>query len=243
MRLTQHALLLLLSTSGLGCFATKMSSTARTLGEGNNETSLSFNTSQIFIEDQDSLALPNLIPNFHWAVGMNDNTDLYGNVSLASWYTEVGIKRRILQSGANHLSLAPLLGISPLGSLASYRMGLPVLYTRDLSETVGLNLMAHAEYRIRGAVSESGSSGEDLWELFGGDTVGVGGGLGVEVQGRAFYVRPAISYTYYSAAFGSEEERTAFAISQVAFTFGRVGGRTEAQLQRIEDKLDEVLED
>ena len=81
-------------------------------------------------------------------------------------------------------------------------------------------------------------------ELFGGDAVGVGGGIGVDVKARSFYVRPAISYTYYSALIGSEsEERTALAISQIAFTFGRLAGETEAQLQRIEDKLDEALGD
>jgi hypothetical protein len=101
--------------------------------------------------------------------------------------------------------------------------------------------MGEGVYRRRGNAS-AGSWSEDLVDAFSGDTIGVGGGIGIELKGRAFFVRPSLNYTYYTASFGGADDPVDLGIGQIAFTFGRVGGKVEAQLDRIEEKLDALSE-
>ena len=108
------ALIAILGTTG--CFATKMSQTAETLGEGHSEISVSFNTTQFTsLEAGGELnfsgsLVPNLLPNFHYAVGINDKADFYGNLNPAGLATEFGVKYGLLQSGKGSLSVAPMIG-------------------------------------------------------------------------------------------------------------------------------------
>jgi hypothetical protein len=225
-----------------GCFATKMAQTADPLGEGNSEFAISFNTSQIanLGESGAAVTLPNLIPNVHYGVGVSDTIDLYGNVNIAGWYTELGVKYVPIQTENGSLAIAPLLGISPMGIFASARLALPVLYTHKLKSNLSLTVMGEGLYRKR-FNSSSGGWASDFEGLYG-DTLGVGGGIGLDIRGRALSIRPALSYTYFTAAFDGSEDSLDFGIGQFGLTFVRVGGRTEAQLDRIEEKLDALAE-
>jgi len=239
--------LLLVAVAGFatGCFATKMAQTAEPLGDGNNELALSFNTSQFANLTEGgngaSATLPNLIPNFHWGVGIGDDMDLYGSVNFVGWYTELGLKYVPLQTENGNLAVAPLVGLSPLGALASLRLAVPVLYTHKLNNKTSLTVMGEGVYRRRGNAS-SGDWSDDAVDAFSGDTLGVGGGIGLEVKGRAFFVRPSLNYTYYTASFTGADDPLDIGIGQLGFTFGRVGGKVEAQLDRIEEKLDALSE-
>ena len=233
-------ILLLLSASMLttGCFATRLTQTAEPVGEGLSEISLSMNSTQItsFAGEEVGGAWPNLIPNVHYALGLSDTMDFFGNVSGASWYGELGFKLALLQSETGTFSVAPSVGLSPLGPLASTRTNLPLLYTHRVSDKVALTAMGEVTYRRRGDVSATETG------TFQGNTLGIGGGLGVEVRNRNFYVRPALTYTHYNASFAGAEDGQQVGLTQVAFTFGRTGGKTGAQLDRIEQKLDAMNE-
>ena len=233
--------LLSVSTLTTGCFASRLTQTAEPLGEGISEVSISFNSTQITTINGEDVGgfWPNLIPNAHYGIGISDKMDFFGNLSLASWYGEVGVKYALSSNSDGALSLAPSVGLSPLGPLASTRTTLPLLYTRRLSETSSVTVMAEATYRRRGDASSS-SFGEDLSGTFVGNTLGVGGGIGFEVRGRSFYVRPALTYTYYNATLAGAEDDQAMGMGQVAVTIGRTGGKMEAQLDRIEQKLDNM---
>jgi hypothetical protein len=220
-----------------------MPQTAEPLGEGLSEVSLSMNSTQIasFAGEEIGGFIPNLIPNVHYGMGLSESTDFFGNLSLASWYGELGIKVAMLQTDSGTLSVAPSVGLAPMGPLASTRATLPVLYTHRLSDKVALTAMGEATYRHRGDVSSTDWGGE-VASTFSGNTLGIGGGLGVEVRNRSFYVRPTLTYTYYNATVAGAEDDQVVGLAQVAFTFGRIGGKTEAQLDRIEQKLDAMNE-
>ena len=231
-----------MATLTTGCFATKMAQTAEPLGAGNSEIAVSWNTSQIanLGEDGGAVTLPNLIPNAHFGIGVADNVDLYTNVNFTGWYTEIGVKYVPIQTENGSLAIAPLAGISPMGVLASTRLALPVMYTHKISPNLSLTVMGEGLYRKRGN-SSVGDWAEDFEGLYG-DTLGVGGGIGLDIQGRALSIRPALSYTYFTAAFDGANDPIDFGIGQFGLTFVRVGGRTEAQLDRIEEKLDALAE-
>ena len=235
----------LLSTALLatGCFSTRLTQTAEPIGEGLSELSLSFNSTQITsIAGEDVGGFwPNLIPNVHYGLGMSDSMDFFGNLSVASLYGELGVKLALTQSESGTLSVAPSVGLSPLGPLASTRANLPLLYTHRVSDKLALTAMGEVTYRMRGDVSAT-ETGSDIAGTFKGNTLGVGGGLGVEVRNRSFYVRPALTYTYYNASFAGAEDVQEMGLAQVSFTFGRTGGKTGAQLDRIEQKLDAMNE-
>lgn len=235
--------LLGISTLATGCFATRLTQTAEPVGEGLSELSLSMNSTQItsFAGEDVGGFWPNLIPNVHYALGISDTMDFFGNVSGASWYGELGIKLALVQSESGTFSVAPSVGLSPLGPLASTRTTLPLLYTHRVSDKVALTAMGEVTYRHRGDVSATESGGE-IAGTFQGNTLGIGGGLGVEVRNRNFYVRPALTYTHYNASFAGAEDEQEIGLAQVAFTFGRIGGKTGAQLDRIEQKLDAMNE-
>jgi len=218
-----------------------MTQTAEPLGEGISEFSVSFNSTQITSFEGEAVGgfIPNLLPNVHYGLGVNDKLDFFGNMSVASWYGEIGIKIALSESDAGTISLAPSVGLSPLGALASTRTTLPLLYTHRLSDKTSFTVMGEATYRNRGDVSATDWGGE-IADTFSGDTLGVGGGLGFEVRNRNFFVRPTFTYTYYSASFAGAEIDQKVGFGQVAITLGRTGGKTEAQLDRIEQKLDEL---
>lgn len=203
---------------------------------------VSWNTSQItnLGESGGAVTLPNLIPNVHFGMGMADTVDLYGNLNVVGWYTEIGVKYVPLQTESGSLAIAPLVGFSPMGILASTRLALPVMYTHKLNPNLSLTVMGEGLYRKRGN-SSGGGWASDFEGLYG-DTLGVGGGIGLDIRGRALSIRPALSYTYFTAAFDGSDDSLDFGIGQFGLTFARVGGRTEAQLDRIEEKLDALAE-
>lgn len=228
-----------------GCFATKMTQTAEPLGDGNGEIGLSWNSSQLTdIADGSSPGLlPSLFPNVHLGLGMADNVDMFANVSVASWSTDVGAKYVPIRTETGSFALAPYVGFSPWGALASTRVGLPVMYTRKLSPKLSFTVMGEALYRKRGDVSSGTWEWvDDLVNSFSGDTMGVGGGIGLEFRGRALAIRPALSYTYYTAQFSGSDDPLKIGVGQFGLTFARANGRIEAQLDRIEGKLDALGE-
>jgi hypothetical protein len=247
MVLNKSLMLTLLLAFASGCFSTKMTQTAEPLGAGNGEIALSWNTTQISnLGDQPgSLTLPSLLPNAHFALGVADNVDVFANLSIASWSTDIGVKYVPIRTESGSFALAPYLGLSPWGALASSRLGLPIMYTRKLNPKLLLTVMGEGLYRKRGAASadswESGWVG-NLVDTFGGDTIGVGGGIGLEFRGRALSIRPALSYTYYTAQFDGAEDSVNVGIGQFGLTFARANGRVEAQLDRIEEKIDALAE-
>jgi len=231
-----------MATLATGCFATKMAQTAEPLGEGNSEIAVSWNTSQIanLGENGSAVTLPNFIPNAHFGIGVADNVDIYTNLNLTGWYAELGVKYVPIQTENGSLAIAPLAGISPLGVLASARLALPVMYTHKITPNLSLTVMGEGLYRKR-VNSSVGDWADDFAGLYG-DTFGVGGGIGLDIRGRALSMRPALSYTYFTAAFDGADDPVDYGIGQFGLTFARVGGRTEAQLDRIEEKLDALAE-
>jgi|GEM_PF-4274612 len=234
------ALIALLGTTG--CFATKMSQTAETLGEGRSELALSFNTTQFTNLDAggdvdfSGTVVPNLVPNVHYAVGINDNADFYGNLNPVGLATEFGVKYGVFRTEKSSLALAPMIGWSPMGALAATRFSLPVLFTQRISSSTALTLMGEGLYRRRGQVS----NWSEVADSFVGDTMGVGGGIGLELKGRAFVVRPGLSFTYYSTDFSGADDSVNATLGQLGVTIGRRSGHVEEQLDRMEKKIDDL---
>ena len=240
-RVLKRSALLSVGLLGTGCFATKMAQTAELLGEGNSETAISFNASQLANLGEASWAtVPNLIPNVHYGIGLNDKMDFFGNFNAASTFLQSGVKFSVAKTESGTLSLLPSLGWAPLFFYSGIRFSLPAMYTHRVSPTFAVTLLGSASYQINSA----GSS--DSFEVIGvdpqGNEFGLGGGIGVEIKGRALYVRPSVSYTQFQTAFPQEGESTSWGLAQLTFTVGRTGGNTEAQLDRIEQKLDDLAQ-
>ena len=235
-----RAVVLGVGVVGTGCFSSKMAQTAEPLGEGMSELAISFNASQVanLAEGGDWAVWPNLLPNIHYGIGLSDSMDFFGNFNFGSSYLESGVKLALAQTDSGTLSILPSAGWAPLGFYSGARFSLPVMYTQRMSPTFALSLMGTASYQMNNA----GSSGvfAEIGVASEGDELGLGGGLGVEFRGRALYVRPSVTYTYYRTAFSNSGDSTDWSLGQLTFTVGRTGGKTEAQLDRIEQKLDDL---
>ena len=204
---------------------------------------------QVTPSQSGSVVIPDILPEVNYHLGVADNLEVGGRVSLGALTFEADVKYRFLHLGALHVAADPTFGYMPLGFVQIFQMTLPVLATYEFSPHIALLASAKFGYWV---VSQTSSSSNQLAGTLSGGGPSVGGALGVEFRGKTFAMRPFFDITYLM-----EKYTTTYSDSQSSFTstadasaglmlmsFGiAVSWFTGLELEKLEhmdDKLDRI---
>lgn len=225
-----------------GCLPAGNYHSARTLEKGTSRFGMTFSVTSYERVDEstgevDRIALPNLIPELSYHIGVTDDVELGGRVALSNLYLEADAKFRFFRSERLHLALAPALGYQAFLIVQGTTFRLPGILTYDLSDNFSLNAS------IFGSATSYKEVDEDF-ARFDGNQVATGASLGFEIRGEVMVLRPAIEFTSYVARLGDDgsNDFDEYNTVNVLLHVGFIGGREKKQLNRIERKLDRVIE-
>ncbi len=233
--LRRGLLLLPLAVLTVGCIPLAgVPQTARPLGKGvSSHTTSAMVVTYEDKSDDGSITERLTFPAVEYAyrIGVTDDLDVGARITMGGLGIEA--KWRFLHTGTLHLAVAPDLGYVPLGTVGGYWSTLPVIATVDLAD----NLSVNAGVFLRGAQFDNVDP--DSTSSFSGRLGGVGGALGLELRGEVFAIRPTLEAIHYETV--SDGEGGAFNLFLVSIHFERISGREKQQLNRIENKLDQVI--
>jgi hypothetical protein len=186
--------------ASFACQSPALVRTARTLPEGGNDLSFSFNLTRVSLRDVDvegnviplqDFNLPNPIPDVLYDHGVTDDVELGGRLSLGSGLMELHSKIRFVEAANStlHMALAPALGYRVLALVNGPVFTLPLIVTYDLSRNMSISGGPVASY-----ASYSTPDSLDIGDLdLSGDTLYAGGGLGIEFRSAlGIHVMPAV---------------------------------------------------
>lgn len=212
------------------CQSPAITSTARTLPRGGADVALALNLTRVSIAPLEvegvrvpasGYTYPSFLPELALAFGVADDLELRGRLALSSGLIEAGIKYRFVHLDALHMALAPALGYRALGIVNGPVATLPLLVTYDLEPWLSLSggpLVLAASYRVPDDLD--GREDADL----GGDTLYVGGALGIELRAPPFHVMPSIELQRSVARSGEAASLPAIDVVFLTLSVG-VGGR------------------
>jgi hypothetical protein len=224
-----------------GCLPVSNYHSARTLGAGESDFGVTFSSTSYQSASSDSNAtvvVPGLIPELTYHVGITDDVQFGGRVALGFLYGELDLKYRFLHTPELHLAVAPAIGqVAAVGTLTSLR--LPLLATYDVNERFSLGgSVSGSSWVVSSLPTSSDTAGPfDAGERF---LTMVGGSLGFEVRGETAYIRP--SFEMNTLTYRPDGAARRIKTGALVLHVGRIGGREKKQLDRIEEKLDQVLE-
>jgi hypothetical protein len=231
---------LLTALSGLsGCLMAGNYHSARTLEKGTSSFGMNFSMTTYQVGD-DRVTLPNLIPEVTYHIGVSDDVELGGRVALGSLGGEFDAKIRFVKGEKLHMAIAPAIAYQAAIFIEAFTFRLPAILTFDMAENASLNFAVFGVGTKYGTINES----EDAdWANFRGTQLGLGASLGIELRGEVFLFRPAVEFTQWQANLSDSDGTTEFdpyntvnVVLHIAF----IGGREKKQLDRIENKLDNM---
>jgi hypothetical protein len=234
----------LLST---GCLTTGMYRTAHVLPQDEGDFTMSFNVVRATVEEpagepgvgSETFTYPNVVPEISYHYGMAENVEVGGRLALGAGMIEVDTKWRFLHTPGLHLAVQPAVGYRGLGFFEGFHGSLPLILTRDLRPRMSLNASVFGSYTHFTATDSFDDGDIDLV----GDTVFVGGALGVQFRSRgSFHFMPAIEVqrsVYRGGDLLDAPDVTAviFGVS-VGWGADERARKMDEQLDRIERKLD-----
>lgn len=239
MRLHLFSLSAALAAATSGCLMAGNYHSARTLEKGESAFGMTWGLTQYTFKDSEgqdrNFVLPILIPELTYHIGFSDDVELGGRMAPGSLALEADLKWRFYHDDKLHLAVAPSLGYQALGSIQGLLTRLPGILTYDLADNFAVNL---ALFGSVNSYSSTDTGGD--FEAFHGELAGTGGSFGLELRGETFAIRPAIEVTRFVAS--SQDNFEAFNIVNVLVHLSWIGGREKKQLNRMERKLDRVLE-
>jgi hypothetical protein len=229
-----------------GCMMAGNYHSAKTLNKGESQFGLTFSGTQYEKTSTDSMGnvtrdaivLPNVIPEITYHVGMAENVEVGGRVSIGALGMEGDVKYRFLHDDKLHMAIAPALGAQAFVLIQGVYVRLPVILTYELADNVDFTVAAFgASEKFSPADSSSSDAGE-----FNGTFVSSGGAVGFDLHGETFSIRPAVEFTRYLYNFSttSGSSSDGFNTVNVLVHLAWTGGKEKQQLDRIEHKLDEM---
>lgn len=230
-----------------GCMMAGNYHTAKPLGKGISSFGLTFSANHYMFDyaNVPNFTIPNLLPELTYHVGVTDDLDLGGRVSLGALGLEVDAKYRVFESGGLHLALAPAATFQTFVLLNGGGVRLPLVATIDLNETFGLTAAAFGTF-TRYTMTEMGLDDADGLGSLGGNTMSYGVAFTPDIRGETFFFRPGIEWMRYQAKLGATVGGTTASTSfrpfnalSVSVHFGFIFGREKQQLDRIEQKVDD----
>jgi hypothetical protein len=244
-----HALVLTIAAATLatGCPMSGGYHSARTLGRGESASGLTFSMTRWSVENDDpatpetetyEFALPNLIPEVTYHIGVTDDVEVGGRVALGSFGMEIDAKWRFFKNDKLHLAVAPAIGYQAFIFLQGGILRLPAIMTYDLNDQFGVNLAAFIGSTHFSEVDEDSFDDQDV---LSGDLLQSGVAVSFDVRGETLLFRPGIEFSRYVADFGDGEFEP-FNLVNFFVHVAIIGGREKKQLNRMERKLDRVIE-
>ena len=226
-----------------GCLMAGNYQSARTLEPRESSFGMTFSLNHLSDSDG-QLTVPNVIPEFAYHIGVARNWEVGGRIALGSLGIEMDTKYRFLQKGNLHLAVAPAAAYQAFFVVRGFTLRLPVILSYDFTDIFGINAA------ILGGFSSTNANhdeDEDLNQYMNGQIFFYGASLGPEIRGSGFFVRPAVEFIRYETSFETIEDIDGelwkpFNSFNILIHFGWVFGREKQQLDRIEEKLDQTLE-
>jgi hypothetical protein len=240
----RFALLLATGLGTTGCLMAGNYHSARTLEKGVSSAGMTFSITRYTDVDRDAstgetttdvITLPTLIPEFTYHIGITDDLEAGGRLAPSSLGMEFDVKYRLFQGDAFHLAVAPAIGYQTGIIYSATHAKLPLLGTFDLAEN----------FSVTGAVFGGTARFDDVdesFDTFRGNLGSTGAFLGVELRGETFYLRPGFEWTEYVADFDNDPNFDGFRTFSVIAHFAVVFGREKKQLNRMERKLDRIID-
>lgn len=225
----------LMTVGASGCLMAGNYHTAKTLDKGTSQTGLTFSTTRYQNVNSDgsldAVAIPNVVPEFTYHLGVGANTEVGGRVALGSLGFEGDVKHRILRNDKLHLAIAPALSYQAAVVYEAIGGRLPLIGTVELSDMVDVTAAGFvAQTNFSGASSDFAS--------FKGNLTSTGASIGLDLHGESLSIRPAFEFTQYVADFSAGNDFHRFNTVNFLVHVAWTGGRDKQQLNRIERKLD-----
>lgn len=230
-----------LGTGATGCLLAGNYHSAKTLEKGESSVGLIFSaTTYEHIDDDtgevDRVQIPSLFPELTYHVGLNDNLEVGGRVGLFQLALEADIKYRFFRSDKLHLAVAPSMGAQSFIIISGTMLRLPAIATYELADNVAIT---GAVFGSTTRYSSIDGGDDSAFGAFSGTLVSSGAAFNLEFSGETFSIRPGVEFTRYAASVNNEQFEpfnTINAMIHISF----IMGREKKQLNRIEDKLDDL---
>lgn len=243
-RCALRATLLLGAFLATGCPMSGNYHSARTLEKGTSSIGTSFSMTTFVREEvdangqptgeEDRLSLPNIIPELTYHIGVTDDIELGGRVAIGSLGLELDAKFRFIHGESLHVAVAPAIGYQSAFIVQGGSLRLPLIMTYDLSPNFALNVAAFAG-------STHYSQVDSDFYAFSGDLVHTGFAAGIEIRGETFLFRPSFELTEFVGSF-DDPSFEPFHTINVVLHVAAIVGREKKQLNRIERKIDRVID-
>jgi hypothetical protein len=236
--------LVVLAVLSTGCLMSGNYHSARTLEKGTGAVGMTFSVTRYTDVDcdtmsgtctRDQITLPSWLPEFTYHLGITDDLELGGRIAPGSLGIEGDLKYRILHGDSLHLAIGPSLGYQGAILYDATYAKLPVIATFDLADNFSLTAGAFV-----GTADFNGA--DDEFDVFDGTLASTGAFLGVELRTETMLVRPGVEWTEYVADFGSDPDFDGFRTFGVVAHFAIITGTEKKQLNRMERKLDRVID-
>jgi hypothetical protein len=232
----------LLGAMSTGCLMAGNYHSAKTLSKGTSRFGATVSVTNYEAKDEetgdiDRITLPSLVPEFTYHIGVADNVEVGGRAALGSLAIEGDVKVRFLQSDKLHLAVAPAIGYQALVFASGVSGRFPLILTYELADSIDFTIAGF------GGLSRYTPSDEDLdTSLFNGTGVVAGGAVGFDIHTETFHIRPAVEAAYWSFSYEIDgmSERSDFNTLSVLVHIAWVGGTEKKQLNRIEQKIDNL---
>jgi len=237
-----------LVSSSTGCLMAGNYHTAKTLEKGESQVGLTFSGTQYSKTETDSsgntqlvgVFLPNILPEITYHVGVADNVEVGGRVSLGALGMEGDVKYRFFRGDKLHLAIAPAIGGQAFIVVKAAMFRLPLIATYELNDVLDFNVVVFGATAHYSPVLDDGGS-SDFGE-FNGTLLSSGAAVGFDIHGETFSIRPAVEFTRYLYNFsdGSNSASDGFNTVNVLVHLAWTGGKEKQQLNRIEEKIDRL---
>jgi hypothetical protein len=252
--MTKILALLGLAVLPTGCLMAGNYQSARTLEKGTSATGLTFSFTKYTFTEHTTDAMgnpttksvsatwPNFIPEVAYHIGVTDDVTVGGRVALGSGGIEGDVLWRFFHNDKLHLAIDPAVGYQALFLIEGETFRLPAILTYDLNDYLSINLAAFGGItHFKDVNASSTSSSNTEAGAFAGSLVSMGGSVGFELRGEVLAIRPAIEVQRWQANLGGETFDP-FTTVNVMVHVAWIGGREKKQLNRMERKLDRVLD-
>lgn len=227
-----------------GCLMAGNYHTAKTLDKGLSQTGLTFSATRYEKTQTDgngntttvAAAIPNILPELTYHLGVADNLEAGGRISLGALGGELDLKYRFLHNDKLHFAVAPAVSYQAFVVIEGVGVRLPGILTYELSDMLDFNAAAFVS---QSHWTTAGSNSSDF-STFKGDLTATGAAIGFDLHGETLSIRPSVEFTRYVANVGNSGTFDPFNTVNFLVHIAWTGGREKQQLNRIEDKIDRL---